>query len=211
MTITVGLVDDHTLVRQAVGGMITTQGDLEVVGQANSVAEATAMFEQSVPDVIVLDVSMPDGDGLTLVSSLRARSESVGLVVLTMHADDRTLLSALDAGASALVLKTAPSEAIITAIRRAYESPGSFFADGLAAAVRRKSSGPELTPREIEVLRKLASGSAVSDVARTLFMSESTVKTHISKIYDKLGARNRAGAVMAAVRLGLVRPEEVRE
>ena len=209
MTVSVTLVDDHTLVRQAVARMIADDPGFTIASQAGSAAEAMALLDYGLPDVVVVDVSLPDGDGLSLVTTLRRRSEQVGLVVLTMHSDDRTLLAALDAGASALVLKTAPSEAIITAVRRAAETPSNFSADGLAAALRRRASGPQLTPREFEVLQLLARGSAVSVVAKELYMSESTVKTHIKRIYDKLGARTRAGAVMAAVRGGLVRPEDV--
>lgn len=205
---TVSLVDDHTLVRQAVARMIADEPGLSIAGQAGSTAEAMALLEYGLPDVVVVDVSLPDGDGLSLVTALRSRSKQVGLVVLTMHDDDRTLLAALDAGASALVLKTAPSQAIITAVRRAAETPSNFSADGLATALRRRSVGPQLTNRELEVLQLLARGSAVAAVAKELYMSESTVKTHIKRIYDKLGARTRAGAVMVAVRDGLVRPED---
>lgn len=203
-TTSVVLIDDHTLVRQAVAALIEAAPDLHVVGQAGSVKEANGLIADGLPDVVVVDVSMPDGNGLGLVAELRARSSVLGIVVLTMHSDDGTLLRALDSGASALVLKTAPADSILSAVRRAADSPQNFNADGLAAAVRRQGSAPRLTHREIEVLQLLADGQGVSSVARSLYMSESTVKTHISKIYDKLGARNRAAAVMAAVRLGLV-------
>lgn len=209
MSITVTLVDDHTLVRQAVARLIEDEPGLMVAGQAGSAAEALALLEQGLPDVVVVDVSLPDGDGLSLVTALRSRSDQLGIVVLTMHSDDHTLVAALEAGASGLVVKTAPSEAVITAIRRAAETPSTFSADGLATALRRHGSGPQLTRRELDVLELLARGLAVSVVAKQLYLSESTVKTHIKRIYDKLGARTRAGAVMAAVRIGLVRPEDV--
>jgi len=154
----------------------------------------------------VVDVNMPDGSGLAFVRAARERSKDIGLVVLTMLNDDTTLLEALDAGASALVRKSAPSEQVISAVRRAAEMPGEFSASGLAEAMRRQADAPHtnLTARESEVLRLLVEGASVAQVGRQLFMSPSTVKTHIGKIYEKLGAHNRASAVIAAVRLGLV-------
>ena len=140
-------------------------------------------------------------------SCVRPRAlKDIGLVVLTMLNDDSTLLEALDAGASALVRKSAPSEQVISAVRRAAEMPLEFSASGLAEAMRRRSETPQttLTARETEVLRLLVEGASVAQVGRSLFMSPSTVKTHIGKIYEKLGAHNRASAVIAAVRLGLV-------
>ena len=144
--------------------------------------------------------------GLALVRATRERSKDVGLVVLTMHNDDSTLLEALDAGASALVRKSAPSEQVIS------PSAGrpSCRSSSRRADWRRRCGGratrPQttLTTRETEVLRLLVEGASVAQVGRALFMSPSTVKTHIGKIYDKLGAHNRASAVIAAVRLGLV-------
>jgi DNA-binding NarL/FixJ family response regulator len=212
MPISVALVDDHAVVREAVAGMLDMQDDVRVVGQAGSLADGRALLERLLaapppgPLVAVVDVTMPDGSGLALVRATRERSKDVGLVVLTMHNDDSTLLEALDAGASALVRKSAPSEQVISAVRRAAELPLEFSASGLAEAMRRQGDSAQtaLTTRETEVLKLLVEGASVAQVGRALFMSPSTVKTHIGKIYDKLGAHNRASAVIAAVRLGLV-------
>ena len=212
MGISVALVDDHAVVREAVAGMLVAQGDITVVGQAGSLSDGQSLLDRlfAAPPpgslVAVIDVTMPDGSGLSLVRSARERNKDIGLVVLTMLNDDSTLLEALDAGASALVRKSAPSEQVISAVRRAAEMPGEFSASGLAEAMRRQSEAPQttLTTRETEVLKLLVEGSSVAQVGRQLFMSPSTVKTHIGKIYDKLGAHNRASAVIAAVRLGLV-------
>jgi DNA-binding NarL/FixJ family response regulator len=212
VVISVALVDDHAVVREAVAGMLDAQDEITVVGQAGSLTEGLALVDRlltSPPEghlVAVVDVTMPDGSGLSLVRTARERSKDIGLVVLTMLNDDTTLLEALDAGASALVRKSAPSEQVISAVRRAAEMPGEFSASGLAEAMRRQADSPQtnLTAREAEVLRLLVEGSSVAQVGRQLFMSPSTVKTHIGKIYEKLGAHNRASAVIAAVRLGLV-------
>ncbi len=212
MAISVALVDDHAVVREAVAGMLEAQDGITVVGQAGSLTEGLALVDRLLSSppaghlVAVVDVTMPDGSGLSLVRTARERSKNIGLVVLTMLNDDTTLLEALDAGASALVRKSAPSEQVISAVRRAAEMPGEFSASGLAEAMRRHAETPQtnLTAREAEVLRLLVEGSSVAQVGRQLFMSPSTVKTHIGKIYEKLGAHNRASAVIAAVRLGLV-------
>lgn len=212
MTLSVVLVDDHAVVREGVAAMFQAQEDIEVVGQAGSLAEGQALVDRLLstgvngPLVAVIDVTMPDGSGLSLVRSARERSKDIGLVVLTMLNDDSSLLEALDAGASALVRKSAPSEQVIAAVRRAAQLPLEFSASGLAEAMRRRSDSPQtsLTAREAEVLKLLVEGASVAQVGRALFMSPSTVKTHIGKIYEKLGAHNRASAVIAAVRLGLV-------
>ena len=132
----------------------------------------------------------------------------MGLVVLTMHGDDDVLFAAIDAGASSLVLKGAHLDELLTAVRRAAVTPDVFSAAGLGEAMRRRSRAPAplLTKREAEVLTLLGEGLSVQQVARRLFLSESTVKTHVAKVYDKLGVTNRAQAIMAGIRLGLVTP-----
>ncbi|MFL6099599.1 MAG: response regulator [Actinomycetales bacterium] len=204
--IRVMLVDDHQLVRQAVGRAVDSEPDLDVVAQAGTIAEAAALIGLERPDVLVVDVSLPDGNGIELVRSTRESLPATGIVVLTMHADDETLLRALEAGASALVLKSSTLDSVVDAVRRSATAPDVFAAAGLAAAMRRRNDTdqPRLTPRESEVLVLLKDGLSVGQVARRLYMSESTVKTHIAKIYDKLGATNRAQALMAAIRQGLV-------
>jgi DNA-binding NarL/FixJ family response regulator len=156
--------------------------------------------------VVITDVRLPDGTGLDLVRRLREDGHDTGIVVLTMYAGDEQLFAALEAGASAFVAKDAPADEVVAAARHALVSPRSFAASDLAEAMRRRMSpqGPQLTQRESEVLRLLARGYSVSAIARTIFVSESTAKTHISKIYDKLGASNRADAIMKAVRSGLL-------
>lgn len=204
--ITVILVDDHDLVRQGVASLLHLDPALRVIAQAASVAEGMLLARSVTADVLVVDVSLGDGSGLELVVEFRRRHASMGIVVLTMHQDDETLLGALDAGASALIHKSRSAEDVIAVVHQAAAAPDRFSAVGLAEAIRRRQSVPvvKLTSREAEVLQELAAGSSVAQVAKSLFMSESTVKTHIAKIYDKLGANNRASAVMAAIRLGLV-------
>jgi len=209
MTIRVVIVDDHNLVREGIARLIDSEPDLEVVAQASSLTEGRGLVAEVGAEVLVVDVSMPDGSGLALARAARLGDPTLGIVVLTMHNDDDTLLEALDAGASALVLKTSSAEEVLEAIRRTATAPDSFTATGLAAALRRRNTlaaaKPILTPRETEVLMRLVDGDSVALVARQLFMSESTVKTHVGRVYEKLGAHNRATATMAAVRHGLVK------
>jgi DNA-binding NarL/FixJ family response regulator len=200
------LVDDHDLIRQGLSRAFERQSDFTVVGQAGSVAEAIALAEKLAPDVVVTDVRLPDGTGLDVVRALRADRPDVGLVVLTMYAGDEQLFAALEAGASAFVAKDAPADDVVAAARHALVAPRSFTAANLAEAMRRRMepSGPRLSPREQEVLSLLAEGLGVAAIAKKIYVSESTAKTHISKIYEKLGAANRAQAIMAGIRAGLI-------
>ena len=203
---TVLLVDDHDLIRQGLAHAFAREQDFEVVAEAGSVREGLQRFDETTPDVIITDVRLPDGTGLDLVRRLRGDGHDVGVVVLTMYAGDEQLFAALEAGASAFVAKDVPADEVVAAARHAVVSPRSFAAADLADAMRRRMSpaGPQLTARESEVLDLLAQGFSVSAIAGSIFVSDSTAKTHISKIYEKLGASNRADAIMKAVRSGLL-------
>ena len=206
MTITVLLVDDHELIREGLRRALERESDVEVVAEAASVAEGIAMGRKCDPPVSIVDLRLPDGNGLEVVRALRDQSADMGIVVLTMYAGDNQLFDALDAGASAFVPKSAPAEEIVAAARHAASAPRSFTSADLADAMKRRTSpqGPQLSPREREVLQLLADGMGVSQISRQLIISDSTTKTHISKLYDKLGAGNRAQALMTALRLGLL-------
>jgi DNA-binding NarL/FixJ family response regulator len=206
MTIRVLLVDDHELIREGLRRALERETGIEVVAEAASVAEGIAMGRKSEPSVAIVDLRLPDGNGLDVVRALREQSADMGIVVLTMYAGDNQLFDALDAGASAFVPKSAPAEEIVAAARHAASAPRSFTSADLAEAMKRRTSpqGPQLSPREREVLQLLADGMGVSQISRQLFISDSTTKTHISKLYDKLGAGNRAQALMTALRLGLL-------
>lgn len=206
MPVTVLLVDDHDLIRQGLRRAFERDAAFTVAGEAGSVPEAARLADTLRPDVVVIDVRLPGGNGLDLVRQLRQARSDIGLVVLTMYAGDDQLFAALDAGASAFVPKSAPSDDVVAAARHAAAKPTSFVASDLAEAMHRRlhPSGPQLTPREREVLGLLAEGLGVATIARKLYISESTTKTHVSKLYDKLGAANRAQAIMAALRAGLL-------
>jgi DNA-binding NarL/FixJ family response regulator len=210
MAISVLLVDDHELIRQGLRRAFERDGDFTVAGEAGSLADARRLIALMQPDVVILDVRLPDGNGIEACRVLRGDDPELGIVILTMYAGDDTLFDALEAGASAFVPKNAPSEDVVAAARHAASAPRSFTSADLNEAMRRKMSptGPQLSPREREVLALLADGLGVAQISRQLFISESTTKTHISKLYDKLGAGNRAQALMTALRLGLLKRDE---
>jgi DNA-binding NarL/FixJ family response regulator len=206
MTLRVVLVDDHELIRQGLRRAFERSPGCEIVGEADTVRGAIEAVRSARPDVVVVDVRLPDGSGLDAARQLRADHPQLGIVVLTMYAGDSQLFAALDAGASAFVPKDAPSDEVVAAARHAAASPRAFAASDLADAMRRRMepTGPQLSPRESQVLALLAEGLGVAAIARRLYISESTTKTHISKLYEKLGAANRAQALMAALRHGLI-------
>ena len=209
MAVTVLLVDDHSLIREGLRRAFEQTEDLEVVGEAGSVDEALAAVRNLSPQVAVIDVNLGDGNGIELCKRLRAQHAGMGLVVLTMYEGDEHLLGALEAGASGFVLKSAPVTEVINAARQAAMAPTSFTAHDLAGAMRRRVLEPQvrLTPREHEILQHLADGVSVAVLAKRLYISPSTAKTHMSKLYEKLGAQNRTQAIMEAVRLGLVKAD----
>jgi DNA-binding NarL/FixJ family response regulator len=206
VAISVVLVDDHELIRQGLRRAFERTGDFTVVGEAGTVAAALSVVSEHTPDVVIFDVRLPDGSGLDAAKKVRDGNPTMGIVVLTMYAGDDQLFGALEAGASAFVPKDAPSDDVIAAARHAAVSPRAFTANDLAGAMQRRLSptGPQLSPREKEVLGLLADGLGVAQISKQLYISESTTKTHISKLYEKLGAGNRAQALMTAMRLGLI-------
>ncbi len=212
MAITVLIVDDHELIRQGLRRAFERDGGFEVVGEAGSCAQASRLLGLTSPQVVIFDVRLPDGSGIDAARKARVASPELGIVMLTMYAGDEQLFEALEAGASAFVPKNAPAEDVVAAARHAASSPRAFTANDLAEAMKRKlsPSGPRLSPREREVLQLLADGLGVAQISRQLYISESTTKTHISKLYEKLGAGNRAQALMSALRLGLLKQSDER-
>ncbi|MDX6203669.1 MAG: hypothetical protein QOJ83_3169 [Frankiales bacterium] len=207
MTISVLLVDDHDLIRGGLRRAFEAEQDFAVLDDASTCAGALAAVRASPPDVIVLDVNLPDGSGMELLPQLRELAPDMGIVVLTMYETDDHLFNALHNGASAFVAKGSPTSELLSAVRHAAASPQTFTSAGLAQAVQRRmtaGTGIKLTPREHDVLQLLKLGVPVNDIAAQLFISASTAKTHISKLYEKLQATNRTQAVVEAMRLGLL-------
>lgn len=207
MGTTVLLVDDHELIRQGLARAFERDDDMTVVGQASSVTEGLEAWSELRPDVVVTDLQMPDGHGLDVVRGIRETSDTTGVVVLTMHAGDDQIFAAMEAGASAFVGKDTRASEVVSAAKHAAVAPRTFLCAGLSQAVMRRASAPvqpKLSGREAEVLALLADGLGTGEIASSLYMSESTAKTHITHIYQKLGAANRAQALVSAMRMGLL-------
>lgn len=201
------LVDDHELIRQGLARAFERDEDMTVVGQAGSIEGAVSAWERLQPDVVVTDLQLPDGHGLDVVRTIRASDDTTGVVVLTMHAGDDHIFAAMEAGASAFVGKDTRAAEVVSAAKHAAVAPRTFLCAGLSQAVMRRAASPappRLSGREAEVLALLADGLGTGEIASSLFMSESTAKTHITHIYQKLGAGNRAQALVTAMRLGLL-------
>ncbi|GAB3768072.1 DNA-binding NarL/FixJ family response regulator [Nocardioides ginsengisegetis] len=200
------LVDDHQLIRDGLAGVFDLEDDMTVVGVAGSVAEALAKYDELEPSVVVADLQLQDGTGLDIIRAIRRKSQTTGLVVLTMHSGDEQIFAAMEAGASGFVGKDAPSGEVVKAARHSAVSPRSFVCAGLVGAMMRRTAAgsTKLSEREHEVLLLLADGLGATAIGEKLFMSESTAKSHIARIYQKLGASNRAQALVTAMRIGLL-------
>jgi DNA-binding NarL/FixJ family response regulator len=205
-TISILLVDDHELIRSGLGAVLDLEPDMSVVGTAGSVSEAIIAYDRLQPMVVVADLQLQDGTGLDIVRTVRKQSDTTGLVVLTMHSGDDQIFAAMQAGASGFVGKDAPATEVIKTARHAAVSPKAFVCAGLVGAMMRRRSGEvtALTDREHDVLLLLAEGLNAAAIGAKLYLSESTTKSHIARIYQKLGAANRAQALVTAMRIGLL-------
>jgi DNA-binding NarL/FixJ family response regulator len=201
--ISVLLIDDHQVVRDGLRAALQNEG-FNVIGEAATKNEAFAQIAHKDPHVIIVDLNLPDGSGLELITWARRVSPTIGIVVLTLNDDDTHLIACLEAGASAYVLKSDPVKEVVAAVSHSYTSPLSFSGKGLSAALLRKENGFGLTPRELEVLALLPKGKSSAQIAAELFISQATVKTHLSSIYRKLSVANRSQAVAQAINHGLV-------
>jgi DNA-binding NarL/FixJ family response regulator len=206
------LADDHRMLREGLGRSMREQG-FDVVGEASDGAEAVAMAQRLRPDVILMDVTMPEMDGVEACRQVRLDLPGTQVVMLTMHADQEVLASAIRAGASGYLVKDCSTEEIASAVRMA-ASGETALSPQLAASmlneVRKwdKAAAAEeervVTKREEEVLQLIADGCSTPEVAAKLYISQKTVKNHLASIYQKLDARDRTQAVLQAVRMGIV-------
>jgi DNA-binding NarL/FixJ family response regulator len=211
MPVRLTIVDGQTLTRYGLRQLISRHSDIEVVAECQSAAEAPDVVAAAHPDVVTIDVVLPDGDGLQLARELRNQYADLGIVMLTSLQEDDVLFRALENGVSAFVAKSAPLDEVLSAIRHAAVAASSFTAAGLATAVARRRAMQDrlaLSPREREVLRLLHDGLSVPAIAADMFISVSTAKTYVARLYEKLGATNRAQALMTAMHHGLIHYQE---
>ena len=203
--ITVVIADDHPLVRDGIVAILTREPDLEVLAQAGSGPEAVAMVAHHDPDVVLMDLRMPGGDGVDAIRTLRGqRSDRPRILVLTTYDTDRDIRAALAAGADGYLLKDTPRADLIRAVRDLAAGRPVLAASALAALARRGAGPVALTAREADVVRELAAGGTNREAAARLHVSETTFKTHLSRVYEKLGVSDRAAAVRVAYERGLI-------
>jgi DNA-binding NarL/FixJ family response regulator len=197
------VIDDHESVRAGIKAALSRAGHI-CVGEAGSISEARAQIAHTNPQVIVVDLSLPDGNGLEIVQWARSISQRIGIVVLTLNPAQDFLLTVMKSGASAFVEKSAPLAELISAIEHSFIAPLSFSAQGISRVMKKDHEANALTAREIQVLEKLSDGLSASAIGLELFITQATVKTHLASIYRKLDSKNRIQAIIAAKKIGLL-------
>lgn len=194
------IVDDHALVREGLKRALTHEGFNEIF-EACSIAQARTVITTFQPDVITVDINLPDGSGFELVSWIRSISQDIAIVVLTLNEHDNYKRAAMKAGASAFVSKSEPIPVLVAAIKHSLIAPLSFSAQGLEKVFSRTHNA--LTAREFDLLAQLEQGQTTSQISKSLFISPATVKTHLASIYRKLEVSNRTAAIHAMHEQGL--------
>lgn len=204
------VADDHPMLREGLVAILDTQEDFEVVGEASDGAEVVKLVGELLPDVILLDLEMPGTDGVAALERLRNAGSEARTIVFTAYDTDERILGSLRAGARGYLLKGASRQEIFAAIRTVYAG-GTLLQPGVTSKLLASMSRDErreevepLTPRELEVLALLARGHKNAEIAGQLFISERTVKFHVSSLMRKLGAENRTEAVSLAAQRGLI-------
>ncbi|HEY0584125.1 MAG TPA: response regulator transcription factor [Chloroflexota bacterium] len=214
MTIRVLIADDHEVVRKGLRTFLDLDGDLEIVGEAADGAEAVRLAERLKPDVVLMDLLMPVLDGIAAIERIRQEQPGVEVIALTSVLEDASVVGAVRAGAIGYLLKDTRADELRRAIKAAAAGQVQL-APRAAARLMREVRTPEqalpmpLSPREMEILRLLASGQTNKEMARALSIGEKTVKTHVSRILGKLDVQSRTQAALYAGRIGLVPVDEL--
>lgn len=201
------IADDHPVVRDGLRAMLDTQPDIEVVGEVGTGAEAVSMVRSLQPDVVLMDLQMPEMDGASATRHIRSEHEDVQVLVLTTYDTDADISRAVEAGATGYLLKDAHREDLFNGVRLAARGE-SVLSPGVASRVLGRMRAPaeeSLSTREIEVLGAVARGLSNRSVARELHISEATVKTHLLHVFAKLGVDDRTAAVTVALERGIIR------
>jgi DNA-binding NarL/FixJ family response regulator len=201
------IADDHPIVRASFEGMLAEKPDLEVVGEAGNGEEAVRLADQLRPDVVLMDLRMPEVDGVEAIGRIKEDHPHVHILVLTTYDSDADILRAIEAGATGYLLKDTPREELFRAIRAAARGE-PVLAPSVTARLMQRAKTPSqaaLSGREIEVLELVARGKSNRELARDLHLSEATVKSHLIHIFDKLGVTDRTAAVTVALERGILR------
>ncbi|GLZ79885.1 DNA-binding response regulator [Actinorhabdospora filicis] len=201
------LVDDHVVVRAGVRALLSAEEGIEVVGDAGAAADAVRGIALEKPDVVLMDLQLGDGvDGVELTRRVRALPEPPAVLVLTTYDSDADITRAIDAGAVGYLLKAGPPEELFRGVRAAARGETVLSPQVATRMMKRmRDPLPGLSPREIEILRLLAEGMGNKEIGKRLFITEATVKTHLQRIYAKLGVDTRTAAVTVGVERGVIR------
>ncbi|MGM1017210.1 MAG: response regulator [Actinomycetota bacterium] len=203
------VADDHPVVRSGIVGLLALDEGLEVVGEAQDGIEAVALAQRLRPDVVLMDLRMPGMSGAEATAAIIDAAPDIRVLVLTTYESDDDILGAIEAGASGYLLKASPHQEIVAGVR-AVAGGRTVLAPSIAATlvsrmrVDAEPPRPQLSPREREVLRRVAAGRSNPEIARDLFIGEATVKTHLLHVFEKLGVSDRTRAVTLALELGLL-------
>jgi DNA-binding NarL/FixJ family response regulator len=197
------IVDDHPLLRDGIEALVGGQQDMELVGQASTGREGIELFRTQVPDITLMDLQMPDKNGIDAITAIRQTAPNARIIVLTTYSGDVQVLRALEAGARAYLLKNLLHKELLDTIR-AVHAGHKTMSPSLAAELAENSGKDSLTPREIDVLRLIAAGHANKEIAAQLSVTEETVKSRVKNILSKLRANDRTHAAMIGLRRGII-------
>jgi DNA-binding NarL/FixJ family response regulator len=196
-------IDDHPMLREGVGAMIKSQHDMELVAEASTAKEGVERFRQHRPDITLLDLRLPDMNGVDAMATIRTEFPDARIIVLTTFEGDVEIQRALEAGARGYLLKSMPPKELLDGIRQVHAGKKRIPPE-IVAHLAEHLSDETLTAREVEVLQQLAGGNRNRDIAERLFISEETVKVHVKHVMEKLGASDRTEAVAIAIRRGII-------
>ncbi|MCW1926601.1 response regulator transcription factor [Luteolibacter arcticus] len=196
------LADDHPSLRAGLAAILNSQPDLKVVAEAGSGREVMASKEAA--DVFIMDLRMPDGDGVQTIKALVARDAAAKVLVLTTYDNEEDIFQALEAGARGYLLKDTTKEELVAAVRQVHQGE-RYLPQNIASRLADRVIRPNLTPRELDVLRLVSRGRTNKEMASAMFISEETVKSHMKSLFQKLGVHDRAEAVSVSLQRGLIR------
>jgi DNA-binding NarL/FixJ family response regulator len=196
-------VDDHPLLREGISAMIRSQPDMELVAEASSGRDGLERFRQHRPDITLMDLRLPDMNGIDTMAAIRTEFPDARIIILTTFEGDVEIQRALEAGARGYLLKSMPPKELLDGIRQVHAGKKRIPPE-IVAQLAEHLSDETLTVREVEVLREVAGGNRNRDIAEHLFISEETVKVHVKHVMEKLGASDRTEAVAIAIRRGII-------
>ena len=197
------IADDHTVVREGLVSLVKRKSDMVIVAEARNGREAVDLWKEHRPDVALLDLRMPEMDGVSAIKEIRELDPNAHIVVLTTYDGDEDIYRAIKAGAKAYLLKDTARDALVDCVRKVHAGE-TYLPAPLAAKLAERVSGAALSAREVEVLQRMAAGKSNKEIGAELFISEGTVKTHVKSIFTKLDVVSRTEALATATRRGLI-------